>query len=96
VRVKYKEHKEGFGMGDVWLAPIIGIQFGLMQTRYISNPVFLESFTVFRQYIIIAGVLGLIYAGIHKLLKPQESVHSIPFFPGMIVALWVIMGILSL
>lgn len=95
VRIKYKQNQEWFGMWDVRLAPIIGIQLGLIETRY-TDPSFLDSFVHFWRYIIIAWVLGLLYAGIHKLLHPSKSVRSIPFFPGMIVWLWIIMWIVGM
>ena len=91
VKLRFQKDEEWFGMGDVRLAPIVGIQFWLMQTRY--DTTFLQSFTMFRWYIVIAWILGLVYAGIHKIMYPKDSVRSIPFFPGMIIGLRIIMRI---
>lgn len=92
VRIRFKEDGEGFGSGDVRLAPLIWAQFGLRE--YLTQwPLFswIDSSMHFVYYIIVASVLWLLYAGIHKLIAPKKSVRSIPFFPGMIVALWVMM-----
>lgn len=89
---------EWFGSGDVWVAPLLGIQFGareyFLQVQSITN---LEGFSRvlaiehFSYYIILAGVLCLIYAGLQKLYKPSKSIRQLPFFAGMITAIWAIM-----
>ena len=89
VRIRFKEDGEWFGSWDVRLAPLIWAQFGLWQALIYGNDFSrLQSSMDFVYYIILASVLGLLYAWIHKLIAPKESVRSIPFFPGMIVALW--------
>ncbi len=92
VRIKYKENAEWFGMWDVRLSPIVGAVFGLWEV-FIYWPTFsrFTTTTHFFYYIITACIIGLIYATIHKLLYPKSSIHRIPFFPGMIIALWIMM-----
>jgi len=95
VRLRRRAKEEWFGSGDVRLAPIIGAQFWLIQHRVKPLPDMLTSREYFRRYIIIAGIIWLAYAGMLKLIKPKSSVHHIPFFPGMITAIWVLMLILA-
>lgn len=92
VWIRRKKHWEWFGIWDVRLAPIIGTLFGMLQVRYTNGPLFIEGITLFQRYIIIAWWIGLLYAGAQKLIFPEKSAHEIPFFPGMIIALFVVMA----
>jgi hypothetical protein len=95
---KTGEVGEWFGLGDVWLAPIIGIQFGLLISLYFGDNIdFIMWFQIRWEYVIIAGACGLAYAGIQRAIERYRTgknpgfASRIPFFPGMIVALWVMM-----
>jgi hypothetical protein len=66
---KTGESGEGMGLGDVWLAPIIGVQFGLILSLYFGDTIdFMMSFQIRREYVIIVGICGLVYAGIQRLI----------------------------
>lgn len=89
---------EWFGSGDVWISPLLGIQFGareyFLQVQAITTG---EGFSRvlgiehFSYYIILSGMLCLLYAGLQKIFKPQKSIRQLPFFAGMITAIWVMM-----
>jgi hypothetical protein len=91
--IRRKKQWEWFGIWDVRLSPIIWSLFWLIQIRHTNSPMFIEWVTTFQRYIILAGVSWLLYAWWHKLLYPQESVREIPFFPGMIIGLLIIMAL---
>lgn len=93
VRRRWKRDWEWFGIGDVRLSPIIWCLFGLIQVRHTSSPLFIEWVTMFQRYIIIAWVSWLLYAWWHKALFPDESINEIPFFPGMILGLMIMMAL---
>lgn len=93
--VKRRRNRDGewFGIWDVRLSPIIWCLFGLIQIRYTNSPLFIEWVTMFQRYIIIAWMIWLLYAWIHKVFFPDEIIHEIPFFPGMIIALLIMMAL---
>lgn len=92
---RWKKHAEWFWIGDVRLAPVIGCLFGLMQVWYTDSPIFFEWIKLFQRYIIIVWVLWLAYAWVAKIFFPKTSVREIPFFPCMIIWLWIIMIIIG-
>ncbi len=98
VRIRFKEDWEWFGSWDVRIAPLIGVQFWLWeyftQASAIQNWLWfsrIDSSMHFIYYIIIASTLWILYAWIQKIIFPKKSVHSIPFLPWMIIALWIMM-----
>lgn len=89
-----KKKEDWFGIGDVWLSPIIWALFGLLQIWFAPVLSMTDWFMLFRQYIVITGLAWLLYAWAQKLFLPQKSIREIPFFPGMIIALWIIMAVM--
>ena len=94
VRWRWKKDGEWFWIGDVRLAPIIWVQLGLAQTRYTNIPLGIDGVIHFQWYLILSGVLSLLCAGLIKIITPQEPIREIPFFPGMIVALWIVLAMI--
>lgn len=97
---RFWEKSEGFWSWDVMIAPLLWAQFGIRERLLQVNSMIQgESFLWlpvtqhFLQYIIITGILWLLYAWIHKIVAPKGSVRSIPFLPGMIVWIWVMMAL---
>lgn len=93
VRRRWNKDWEWFWIWDVRLSPIIGCLFWLIQIRHTNSPLFIEGVTMFQRYIIIAWVLWLLYAWWHKALFPDEPINEIPFFPWMIIALFIMMAL---
>ncbi len=91
IRVRYRINGEWFGIWDVRLAPVIGMLFGLLQVIQTDSPSLLNGIILFQRYIVITGIIWLLYAGWKKLLLPKQSAREIPFFPGMVIALWILM-----
>lgn len=98
VLIKTKQDGEWFWSGDVWVAPILGILFWarqyFLQSKYIlfwqwfSRTTSIQHFIYF---IILSGVLGLVYYGIQQYRNPKDKSGELPFLPGMITALRVTM-----
>lgn len=92
VKRKTWEKWEWFGMWDVRLAPVIGCLLGTWYILHLwADETSIAWFLIFRQYITVAGLVGLLYAGIIKTTRPDLSAHSIPFFPGMIIGFRIMM-----
>lgn len=98
VRMRFWKDEEWFGSGDVRIAPLLGIQFGareyFLQAPYIlAGEGFSRAIAIqhMSYYIMLAGVLCLVYAGIQKLINAKTSVRELPFFTGMISTVWVLM-----
>lgn len=91
VRFRWKKREDWFGIWDVRLSPIIWTLFGLIHTRYTHSPYFPDSLQLFQRYIISTWLIWLAFYFLQKLYAPQNNSKEIPFFPGMVIWLWIIM-----
>jgi len=90
VKMRYKVKGEWFWQWDIYLAWTIWILFPLVFSAndIVFNGMNLIYLVLF--YIIISGIVGLIYAGIRYLFTKNKS-KELPFIPAMIVSYRIIM-----
>ena len=90
VKVKYKKNWEGFGQWDIYLAWTIWILFPFV---FVNNGITFNTINIIYLllfYIIISGIVWLIYAWIRYLVNRNKS-NELPFIPAMIIAFWVLL-----
>lgn len=91
VKIRFKEKKEGFGEGDIYLAFIAWMYLPLIfsfQNMLFSWSMIIKSLVI---YILMSSIIGLIRAWLQYLLSKklhfeQWMLNIIPFFPAMIIA----------
>lgn len=92
VRLRFKQSGEGIGQWDVMLAPIIGVIMRKLDMIF-SGGMPIDRYTIiqmFRYYVIIACVAAVLLLIITPITK-EEGKRLIPFFPGMILSIWILM-----
>lgn len=89
-----KQRAEGIGQGDVILAPIVwAVLWKVVYLTGMANPwSWMMAIQSFRYYVITACVASLLLLLIIPIAK-EEGKPAIPFFPGMILGLWIMMMI---
>ncbi len=92
VRLRRKQDAEGLGQGDIMVAPIVGVILRKVYTLMISATAlsWLDIIQYFRYYVIVACLCALLLLFVTPITKEGEK-RLIPFFPGMIVGIWVMM-----
>lgn len=95
VRIRRKQDAEGIGQGDVMLAPVVGIvlrKVATMSWMYMDNW-WLFIVQYFWYYVIAACVASLLLLVITPITH-EGGKRLIPFFPGMIIGVWILMLVL--
>lgn len=91
VRLRRKQRGEWIGQGDVMIAPIVGVV--LRKAFVLHTGVLAVSWLViiqmFRYYVVIACLASLLLLIVTPISK-EGGKRLIPFFPGMIVGMWIV------
>lgn len=96
VHLRRKQNAEWIGQWDVMLAPIVGLVLWKVHMLMIGGTADrINIFQYFRYYVIAACVAALLLLMITPITK-EEWKRLIPFFPGMIVGIWMMLLVLPL
>lgn len=91
VRWRWKHEAEWIWQGDVMLAPIVWVIMWKIYTLMIhQTTAWLDIIQYFWYYVIAACIAALVLLVITPITK-EEGKRMIPFFPGMIVGIWLMM-----
>lgn len=97
VRVKYGIHEEGIGMGDVIIAPYLGMILGVEMSKKVT----VDQMMMFIFFLLVSGGIGILrYAVQNKIfakkatfLSQKMADQAVPFLPAMI--LWVVVVLIG-
>lgn len=89
VRVKYGIHEEGIGMGDVIIAPYLGMILGVEMSKKVT----VDQMMMFIFFLLVSGGIGILrYAVQNKIfakkatfLSQKMADQAVPFLPAMIL-----------
>lgn len=96
VRFRWKQDAEGIGQWDVMLAPIVGaVLWKVVQSSGLMDMgSWMMTVQYFRYYVIVACIASLLLLVVIPITH-EWGKRMIPFFPGMILAAWIMMMISS-
>ena len=93
VRLRRKEHGEWIGQWDVMIAPIVGVVIWKIVSLIIWNEAvssFFAQVQYFWYYVIASCIAALLLLIITPITREGEK-RMIPFFPGMMCGVWIMM-----
>lgn len=92
VRFRWKQDAEGIGQWDVMLSPIVGAVLWKVAERsgIMDTSSWMMTVQYFRYYVIAACIASLLLLIVIPITHEGWK-RMIPFFPGMILAVWILM-----